>query len=558
MNRPADIDQQPASEAWVALLLLAAMTMLALTTPRDGAFWWSDAPRHALNGVFVKDLILDLPWRDPAAYAYDYYAQHPALTILFYPPLFYVLSAPLYALFGATHEVALLAVFLHYAAFAWGAYRLARLWFPVQTAAALALCLVLMPEIAFWGRQVMLELPAYAFLVWSAVHFVRHLRSGATRSLVWAIVLLLAAMYTKISVAFVVPIYGLVLWKTHGAVVWRQARTWWIVTGALVATLPLLALTLKFGQANVQSVSSIADSVASRTTLSGWIWYAKQWPGQLGTPLSIFLGGLALAGLIRLRNAHQQSSLAASGEKLLLLSWLLLGYIYFSLIDLKEARHSVYLLMPVLLLIFVRLSDAGCPERLVTICAWLTVILAGFWTFAYRPVQYVDGYASVARWLAKHAPAQSSVLFSGYRDGSFIFNLREADPDRKLHVLRADKLLLRVAVRRELGVEQKAVSDQELLTLLNSQAVHYLVVQPGFWNDLDAMRRFEAMLNGNSNFELVHEFPTSANYPSAETKLVVWRNRAAATKRQGGQIIELPIIGRSIKQVSSETNERVE
>jgi hypothetical protein len=548
MNRPVDIDQQPASDAWVALLLLAAMAMLAITTPRDGAFWWSDAPRHALNGVFIRDLILDFPWRDPAAYAYNYYAQHPALTILFYPPLFYVLSAPLFALFGATHEVALMAVFLHYAAFSWGAYRLAQLWFPVKTAAALALCLVLMPEIAFWGRQVMLELPAYAFLVWSAVHFVRHLRSGATRSLVWAVVLLLAAMYTKISVAFLVPILGLVLWRRHGAVVWRQARTWWIVTGALIATLPLLALTLKFGQANVQSVSNIADSVASRTTLSGWIWYAKQWPGQLGAPLSLFLAGLALAGFLRLRKMPQRSSVAEPGERLFLLCWLLLGYIYFSLIDLKEARHSVYLLMPLLLLIFVRLSDLGWADRNVTICAWLAVILAGISTFAYRPVHYVDGYASAARWLVKHAPAQSTVLFSGYRDGSFIFNLRAADPDRQLHVLRADKLLLRVAVRRELGVEQKATTDQELMALLNSQAVHYLVVQPGFWNDLDVMRRFEAMLIANPQFELVHEFPTSANYQSAETKLLVWRNKAAATKRQGGQVIELPIIGRTIKQ----------
>eukprot|EP01034_Spumella_vulgaris_P042091 gene42091-52177_t len=83
-----------------------------------------DAPRHALNGVFVKDLIAAAPWSDPSRYAYDYYAQYPALTILFYPPLFYAISAPFYALFGVSEGTALLVVALHYVAFAWGAWAL--------------------------------------------------------------------------------------------------------------------------------------------------------------------------------------------------------------------------------------------------------------------------------------------------------------------------------------------------------------------------------------------------------------------------------------------------
>ena len=64
-----------------------------------GDFSYSDAPRHALNGVFIKDMVAAFPWRDPAGYAMQYYVQYPALSILFYPPLFYVISAPFYALF---------------------------------------------------------------------------------------------------------------------------------------------------------------------------------------------------------------------------------------------------------------------------------------------------------------------------------------------------------------------------------------------------------------------------------------------------------------------------
>src|SRR5690242_10154064 len=73
------------------LVLSAAVALLFLGAPRGGAFYWSDAPRHALNGVFVMDFLRAAPIHDPAGFAYRYYAQYPALTILLYPPLFYLL-----------------------------------------------------------------------------------------------------------------------------------------------------------------------------------------------------------------------------------------------------------------------------------------------------------------------------------------------------------------------------------------------------------------------------------------------------------------------------------
>src|SRR5690606_13032157 len=111
-----------------ALVLLPVVVMLYLTAPRGGAFWWSDAARHALNAAFVTDLLRDMPFGDPVGYAYRYYAQYPALTILFYPPLLYAITAPFFMLLGVSHEVALGVVFLHYIAFGLGCWRLARYW----------------------------------------------------------------------------------------------------------------------------------------------------------------------------------------------------------------------------------------------------------------------------------------------------------------------------------------------------------------------------------------------------------------------------------------------
>ncbi len=85
----------------VPLVLLAASALLLATAPMGGDFWWSDAPRHALNGAFVKDLVAAFPIHDPRGWAVDYYLQYPSLSILFYPPLFYAVEAVMFAVLAS-------------------------------------------------------------------------------------------------------------------------------------------------------------------------------------------------------------------------------------------------------------------------------------------------------------------------------------------------------------------------------------------------------------------------------------------------------------------------
>lgn len=167
--------------------------------------------------------------------------------------------------------------------------------------------------------------------------------------------------------------------------------------------------------------------MTSRHTLAGWLWYAKQMPGQLGWPV-VLLAALALRALAN-----------------------------------------------------------RLPDALATL-AWValpTAVVAQ--TALARPVDYVDGYAEAASYVATHAPRDSRVLFSGYRDGSFTFAMRTHEERRDLGVVRADKLLLSVSVRRELGVTEKAVSDAQLLAQVEQLGIRYVVIQPGFWTDLPAM-----------------------------------------------------------------------
>lgn len=526
--------------AWAsALAIVVVVALLFLQAPHGGAFYWSDAPRHALNGVFVKDLLLDLPLDDPAGYAYRYYAQYPALTILFYPPLFYAISAPFYALLGVSHEVALFVVFLHYVAFGLGCFTLARFWLSTVPSLAFALLMVLLPEIAFWGRQVMLEIPAFAFLVWSAVALMRYVRGSRVGWLYLCAGLLVCALYTKISVVYVGLVYLIVLLQREGLGLFRNKHVYAVGLLSAVALIPLVVLTVKFGQANVQSVTGVADTVASRLSLEAWLWYAKQIPSQVGWQLAV------LAGLGFGYGCLQAKRRSESVEPIRFWAlWFAIGYLFFSSIDLKEARHSVFLLAAVVF-VAVWFLDALLPKKLAALALSLVVTGTAATTVFDRPVFYVKGYAEAVDLIAKQAPRDSVVLFSGYRDGSFIFNMRAREDRRDLSVLRADKILLSVAVRRELGVEEKDLSESEIAQTLNDNGVHYVVMQPGFWTDLEAMRRFERVM-ATPQFEEVARIATPANHKAHETELVVYRNLGKVGPKPDKLNIELKIINRTI------------
>jgi hypothetical protein len=521
----------------LALLLLAVL-LLFMQAPASGEFAWSDAPRHALNGVFVKDFLAAMPWNDPAGFAYRYYAQYPALTILFYPPLFYFISAPFYAVFGFSHTTALLVVGLHYAVFILGCYRIARRWFAALPAALLAACLLLLPELAFWGRQIMLEIPAFAFLIWSVACFLDYQDGRRPLSLYLAIALLVLAMYIKISTGFMALAYVASVFHMQGAKAWRTRRYYLAALLAGIALLPLIVLTLKFGQANVQSVTGIADAAVSRASVAGWLWYARQLPQQMGWPA--LLASLAGIGLMCRRLAAEDRAAA-----FFLVAWFICGYVFFSAIDLKEARHSVFILPPLILLGALGLRSALPTQGKAALAFALIFMATAGYTLLKRPVHYVDGYREAANIVADGAPPGSAVLFSGYRDGAFVFNMRVREDRRDLTTVRADKLLLRVAVRRELGVAQKDYSEEEIARLIDAAGVHYVVAQLDFWTDLAVMQRLQRVL-GSDHFSEVGRIQTRANYPVSDKVLVIYRNNGSVSETPKSLNIELPIINRTI------------
>lgn len=522
-----------------ALLIAVVFWPLSL----DYAFYYSDAPRHALNGAFILDLLTDMPLHDPVQWAYDYYAQYPALTILFYPPLYPAVLALAYALLGVSQLSAVIVDALFLWALAIGVMHLARRATGPTAAIAAGALAVVAPEIVFWSRQIMTDVPAVAVATWSAVLLLRYIETDRSRWLYWAVVAVVSAMWLKITLCFMAAVFVITLAGAERGRLWKRPRYYAAAVLALIGVIPLIWLTLKFGQTNVASVSGVPDGATSRASLANWLWYGARIPEQLGWPLTaMILLGLAL-GACRVWQGRRLAPVAILG-----LAWVGVGYLFFSVIDLKDARFSLPILVPLIVLAVFgiqRLPRWRFDARPVLLSLAVVATLAV--TLIQRPPLQVIGYARIVKDIAREAPPQTNVVFSGYRDGAFIFAMRAIGHRDDLNTVRADKILLHVAIRRETGVTQNDLSKAEIGQRLTRLKAAYVVAQDGFWDDLAVMRRFSDVLHSDQ-FEPVAHYRLKANFPASDRRITVYRNRARLPDKRPPLSIDLPAIDRTVSE----------
>ncbi|MFZ0694665.1 MAG: hypothetical protein WAN51_11045, partial [Alphaproteobacteria bacterium] len=86
-------------------------------------------------------------------------------------------------------------------------------------------------------------------------------------------------------------------------------------------------------------------------------------------------------------------------------------------------------------------------------------------------------------------------------------------------IVRADKLLLRVAVERSRGVGQTDYDKQAIAQMLRDLGVDLIVYQPGFWEDLRQMARFASVLH-MPDFEQVSSFDITGNISQSDNNIV--------------------------------------
>jgi hypothetical protein len=258
-------------------------------------------------------------------------------------------------------------------------------------------------------------------------------------------------------------------------------------------------------------------------------YYLRQFPQQTNWILCI-LAAITLIATAARRSWRGEAEKFFAG-------WLVLGYFFFSLIALKDSRYTVMILLP--LALFAVRGVVRFTPRFGSLLMLAFSLVCYAYTLLERPVPYVLGYAEAVDYVAAHAPHGGVIMFSGYRDGAFIFDMRLREDRRDLSVLRADKLLLRVKQRRDLGVEQKNVTEAETAEMLNRYGVSYVVDQPNFWDDLKNMRQLQRVLH-TKQFQLVDTIPIVSNVGHFDHKLEVYENLGPLNAPRERIRLELP------------------
>src|SRR5262249_10238404 len=147
----------------------------------------NDETRHVMTGVFARDALVDgEAWRHPTSFAKRYYLKYPALGLLVWPPLYYLVEGAFMLPFGTSFLAARTLVGLFDAWAVVTFYRLLRRDRDVMTASMAAILFGIAPLVVMFSRQVMLELPALAFALAAVFHFERYLSDERPRDAIFA------------------------------------------------------------------------------------------------------------------------------------------------------------------------------------------------------------------------------------------------------------------------------------------------------------------------------------------------------------------------------------
>jgi hypothetical protein len=501
-----------AGTAWQAALVVAAWACLcALHWDNDGLWYQGDAPRHAANGLFWLEYLSD-PTPDLQGFALSYYARYPALNLTTYPPLFHLLEAGLFGLFGTSAYVAK-GLVLAFALLA-GLYTTAwlRRWVAVEAGCGGALVLLL-PGMVRWSHAVMLNVPAFAFGLAALYHARRWLEAPpeapAHRHFYTAAAFCLLAVGTYFTagvVVFVILAWLIALRR------WRllaSRRTLAAAVPAALLLVPCVPLALRWAPTHVNWAT---PAIGQLGRPANWAYYPAVLPDLVSAPLLVLAAAGAAAGLGGRR---------WRGETCLLLIWVGVVYVFFSCLPAKEGRYLLPVSAPLVCLATLALLVAARSlGALVKAPLWavpaltgsaLAVVLGGqVWLAAQVRVPSAGGLQQVARFLEQVAPDEP-LFYDGCFDGTFTFHVQANDPGHRRRVVLGSKLLYAYAVVPGWRQREYATTPEEVMKRLQARGgCRWLAVEVGKAAEQVAPARLLRETVKRPEFKLVRSFPVAA------------------------------------------------
>jgi hypothetical protein len=541
-----------------SLLLCALIVALGLVHllawQSTEPFFYNDETRHVMTGVYFRDLLHDLPLTHLSDYTVNYYLQYPALGLLVWPPFFYFVEGLAMTLFGTSLVVSKILIGVFAAIACAYLFQLIRRTHDTTRAAIAVLIFSLSPLVFLHSRYVMLEIPALALALAAIYHFIRYLDVERRSHLLFAALASALCALTRFDAIYLLPLF-IILVATRKRWDILRRREVIIVAGlALLLVVPFYALTAQgIGWFHVkQATETLAPNFhfPGFLSLTRYIFY----PSYLSAQLSLYALIPALAGLIFSVTKRRRKAAWPY------LAMILATYLTFTPIGEMDSRHAIYWIPAFALFaaegITLAVNWLRTPKLYVPLAA-LVIMLMG-WSIMAAPKFFVRGYEDAARYVATNSTNSPFCFFVGRLNGNFIYQLRRHDPNRRLWVLRADKLLFSTLISSQVEYKQFAVGDEDILATIFKYDPEFLVVEvPQISNSIgegdQARVEFEERVrtviqNHTERFKLEKEIALASNEPEySGMRLQVFRNILRNEQPERRLEMEILMLRRSLQ-----------
>jgi len=545
----------------VAILIsLTALTLgIAARRIGEGGFSWSDAPLHAMDGVFIHDLITERPAGDLHGWAQQYYLKHQCLGIVvYYPPLFATIEAVLFLCFGVSVLSARITILLFAIGAVWLIYLLASQLFGKKAGIAAAFLTISVPAGVEWSTQVMLEWPATFFILLTLWSYWRYLEKPGWFYGILLGLSILASYFTKQTAVFVLIVVLLhALWDGQ----WKSIYQWPCRLPLIVALLVIVGYSAVTSPYNALGPQLIAGSPPFKHLLdiTTWTWYFERLPQITGWPMLIgFLAILLIIPAIAKKNqripfADKQIEHFIKTLRLPVI-WFCLWWLIGTVFAAKEERYFFFAVPAMGILVAAGLSLADGRKQFGVGSAALAVLCIIQVGYAIRqPLYRLPSMKSTVDFLVKQNDADL-VLVDAVRDGQFIFDARTTpDARNRIIPMRASKFLYSRAARTRYDYQAHINTPEELYDWLDEYGVRYVVIEnrlpattDASWDTPPRMILRKALTNSRK-FQHVFTQSLAGDHPGwQDVWLDTYRYRDAKDRQTNSIKIRIPAMNKEL------------
>ncbi len=515
VNRPLTLTGKA---FFIGCLLVGVLLVHLAVDATSEPFFNSDESRQVMMGVYFRDLFHDLPILHFKDYTIHYYLQYPALSLLIWPPLFHGVEGGVMLLLGCSVWAAKVALALFVALVCGYLFLLVARTHDAWTAAIAVLVFALCPLVFSYSRQVMLEMPTLACALAAMYYFLRYLDDGRRRDLFLAA--LAAALSALIRFdAIYLLVFFLFMLAMRGRLKLLVRRE--MIAAALMAlalVLPVYVLMImEIGWGHFRSIQAGNDVSSGFFDPKNLLFYASCLPGQIGWAAVVF-SWIGIVAAIR-------EGLGRTG---VYAAMVVATFFTFAFLGIVEARHAIYWIPA-----FALFAAQGVQFASQWLGSWARLVLGGFvvcatfWTTWQAPAPYVRGYEEAARYIVDHNRDSPFCLIDTYLEGTLVYYIRLHDLDRRLWVLRADKLFYSVmSDPRYAYVEHVHGKDALLAEIFRYDPELLLIEEPRVGPTLPMADFLRSVIHEHpERFQLEATIPIETNHPTfARVKLNIYRN----------------------------------